>query len=239
MRQQLDMIHGIYWDKLIIFDAQRYDFFEENYRDYLDGNLTKVYSPASCTPIWLKRVWTDHYNLTYISGNPLVNSYLPAYGGFDPMIRFSRIIDVWKFGWSSLYHTTPPVAINEAVKMYSSDRLVVHYVQPHLPYIGETKLFFDVLDKEGERRNFNMMSRRTRDDVLKGKITIDFLRQAYRDNVRLVLERFAEILPCLSGRVIITSDHGELLGEHKEYLFHPGGEVHPILREVPWFEVEH
>lgn len=51
-----------------------------------------------------------------------------------------------------------------------------------------------------------------------------------------------ELIPHLDGKVIISADHGELLGERVDDVVyrgkHPPNVDHPALFEVPWFEVE-
>ncbi len=231
-------IHNNYWDYLIILDACRFDYFESNYRDYFDGELRKVWSPASSTIPWLKETWTDYYDIIYLSGNPYVNStQFP--GRFYARPHFREIVDVWDFGWSNKFHTVPPEAISTALLSSRGYTTVAHYMQPHLPYIGETKLYFDVkIDREGHLRNFSETSRKIRESIGRGKTSMDILRKAYEDNLKLVLESFGGVVDKLRGRIIVTADHGELLGEHKEYLFHSMIEVHPILREVPWCVID-
>jgi hypothetical protein len=62
------------------------------------------------------------------------------------------------------------------------------------------------------------------------------LREAYIDNLKLVLGDVARLISYLSGRIIITADHGEFLGENKNFS-HPANSDHPILLNVPWFEI--
>ncbi|RLI40500.1 hypothetical protein DRO64_08910, partial [Candidatus Bathyarchaeota archaeon] len=67
-------------------------------------------------------------------------------------------------------------------------------------------------------------------------ITVSRLREAYRDNLRLVLEYVNKIVKETEGGIIITSDHGEMLGEYRLFL-HPCRIECKILRLVPWLEV--
>jgi hypothetical protein len=64
--------------------------------------------------------------------------------------------------------------------------------------------------------------------------------KAYLDNLRIVLEAAStlvgEIKNHFRSRIIVTSDHGELLGEYGLYM-HPHYEL-PELCVVPWLEVE-
>ena len=63
------------------------------------------------------------------------------------------------------------------------------------------------------------------------------LREAYADNLRFVLRYVAKIVEDLPGVTIVTSDHGERLGEGKRYS-HPPGLFDPLLIEIPWFKVK-
>ena len=62
------------------------------------------------------------------------------------------------------------------------------------------------------------------------------LLKAYEMNLRIVLKYVKELTKELSGRTIITSDHGEMLGENNLY-GHFAGSTKEILRIVPWFEI--
>ncbi len=62
------------------------------------------------------------------------------------------------------------------------------------------------------------------------------LREAYAENLKIVLGHVAFLASKLSGNIIITSDHGEFLGEKRRF-GHPCGSKDPILRIVPWFKI--
>jgi membrane-anchored protein YejM (alkaline phosphatase superfamily) len=69
-----------------------------------------------------------------------------------------------------------------------------------------------------------------------------FLRKAYRANLRLVLETIENYKDIFKGNVVITSDHGEMLGEYDKklktqfYLHSPTFPEWAItkLKDVPW-----
>ena len=63
------------------------------------------------------------------------------------------------------------------------------------------------------------------------------LRKAYKANLVSVLKQVEVLLKYLSGTIIITSDHGELLGEKKCY-GHPPDSKNPIQLEIPWLVIE-
>lgn len=133
------------WDILIILDGCRYDFFEKVYRDYLNGKLEKRRSPGSCTGEWLAKSFPGKYDITYISANPYINSYGVTLHGCNKKYsyswkateHFSKIVDVWSFGWDENLGTVPPKCVNEAYFSSQYDnRTIVHYIQPHPPYLS-------------------------------------------------------------------------------------------------------
>lgn len=64
------------------------------------------------------------------------------------------------------------------------------------------------------------------------------LYELYIDNLSRALKSVRRILKILDGKTYITSDHGEAFGE-KNVWGHPPKSNLPVLREVPWFEVEY
>jgi len=130
------------WDYLIVLDACRYDYFEKLFPHYLEGRLRFAVSPASDTRDWIEKTFGDRYDgVVYISANPHINSagLDIANIGFDPREHFSKIVDVWDFGWNNELGTVPPEKVNDAAvaaKLIHPDkRLIIHYLQPHAPYL--------------------------------------------------------------------------------------------------------
>ena len=86
-------------------------------------------------------------------------------------------------------------------------------------------------------------------DVVRRKYGKNGLIEAYKENLRIVLNYVAKLCEKFPRKkIIITSDHGELLGEEGAYE-HPNGPIdkifnnffpkrRKILREVPWLTVE-
>ena len=77
-------------------------------------------------------------------------------------------------------------------------------------------------------------------DAIRRKYGVNGLRKAYRENLRIVLEHVAELCDELlrhkpSARIVIASDHGELLGENGKYSH---GIKDPYTLEVPWLRVK-
>lgn len=269
MENQKDLIHDRNWDVLIILDACRYDYFEDMYNNFLDGKLQKVISPGCWTGEWINRTFRtgDFSDVVYVSSTPHVNS-----AGFHPKIDmdvseiFHRVIDVWDFGWDESLGTTSAENVVEAVLNEwggngKEQSFIVHFNQPHTPYLGiEEKLSKgSITIPEGSSTSY-LFKLRSLLKIPRGIIwkMREFLgkpptRQAeyvfrqggakklkenYSDNVKYVLKNVRTLTERLEGNIIITSDHGECLGEggkvlHTEYM-----KDEPILREVPWFEIE-
>lgn len=138
------------WDYLIVLDACRFDTFEKVYQDYFKGNLEKRKSVASSTPEWASKVFEGEHEITYFSSNPFINDVgLPLneieWGSscgyeWNATEHISNIIDVWHEGWDDELGTVTPEKMNQVVRDHmdeieESDRTIIHYMQPHAPYI--------------------------------------------------------------------------------------------------------
>lgn len=127
------------WDFLIVLDACRYDYFARFYKNYLKGSLSKKISVGSSTIEWCRETFQRKYDdVVYVSSNPFVNSRLDVQG-FDAKKYFHRVIDVWDWGWDEKLGTVHPKMVNEAVLKirgeYADKRIIIHYLQPHEPYL--------------------------------------------------------------------------------------------------------
>ena len=128
------------WDCLIVLDACRYDYFAEVWTEFLPaGELTKVHSAGSSTVEWRDNSFPSYYDdIVYVSANPYINS-VRAVEGFLAREHFQRVEDVWSDGWDAAKGTVLPQSVTEAalrvVRGDSPRRLIVHYLQPHSPYL--------------------------------------------------------------------------------------------------------
>jgi hypothetical protein len=147
--------------------------------------------------------------------------------------------------------TIPPEAVVEAAlemnEKYPDKRIISHFMQPHAPYIGSTG------EKLYKRYEFGMFNPNLKDKeefdipdanipraVEDGPIQEQELKQAYKENLQIVLENVEELIGELDGKSVITADHGEMLGERvlgKKRYGH--GRFHtPELRKVPWLIID-
>jgi hypothetical protein len=147
----------------------------------------------------------------YISANPQVQLH-------DIDRRFYDRLRLWKDEWDDELRTVPPRAVVSrtlrAAKKHPHKRLIVHFVQPHYPFIGETgrqikhgKMIGDGLIA-GERTAPTVWERLER-----GEIERSVAWKAYRENLELTLPHVKELIDGLKGKSVATSDHGNAVGE--------------------------
>jgi len=270
------------WDYLIILDACRYDYFERCYSEYLTGTLQKKLSVGSSTKGWRNKSFIDYYEDTiYISANPYINSVV-AVKGFNGPDHFYKIFDLWASHWDEAKGTVlPGILTKEAIRIvrnYPNKRAIIHYLQPHEPYLGidfkkqninKAGLFGEAWASMGKLNKQRPLSDkllriigkvfyqisirghgliwRMREkmgvapaqpmDAVRRKFGDKGLRKAYEDNLKAVLPHVKELVEHLSGRIVITADHGEMLGEDGCYC-HWSRATKRQLREIPWLIID-
>jgi len=225
---------------IVILDACRFDFFEEV--NDIKGNLRCVQSRGSSTPEWLKNTWIDFYDkVAYVTANPYVNDK-PNDRGWNGAEHFPHIEKVWDWGWTEVkgVPTVPAENVNKGVKKVVEmgyKKIIAHYMQPHPPYIGKITLPIETFVHA--RFKAKGVKNAPVDKLRYWNVDIETLRLAYKYNLEYVLEK--GVKPLLSEfsdfKIIVTADHGELLGEYSNF-GHPDGVIVPELRHVPFLEVE-
>ncbi len=248
------------WDYLIILDACRYDYFEKFYSLNIQGNLYKRISPATCTRDWLVKVFKDYYdNCVYVSANANVNNSPTSDSKlkFTASQHFFKVIEVWKSGWSEKFGTVHPDEVNKsvirAIAQNNDKKFIIHYMQPHYPYFASAgvkvrghfehkfiwvvrNLCTHILGTNIGVKLANKIAPNDEEFVAK-QIGFAKLRQCYEQNLQTVLQSVADLLSHLQGKIVITSDHGDLLGE-EELCGHPCGFYRmEALTEIPWLEI--
>ena len=235
----MDHLADADWKFLIILDACRYDYFNKIYRKYLKGEVEKRISPTCHTIKWVNKMFPDYYDdIVYIASIPYINSkeeVFDKYGvSYDAKKHFFKVIDN---KWTTELKTVTPDTINdkvkEIIKLYPDKRIVIHYLQPHNTYIGENyKKYINLNYKQTNTSKAIsklpiqllwfiarvLNKKNLRQPMLIGKAEgTKGIRKAYEENLNLVLSKIKELLPNLDGKIIITADHGEYLGEHGLY----------------------
>jgi len=238
------------WDNLIILDACRYDVFRK--ANNISGDLRCVRSRGTVTSEFIRENFANReaHDTIYISGNAMVGSH-------KEHIDVFKLIGMWtrNTNLNSPEDSTDPRSlmdpqptVNKALNVhekYPNKRLIVHLLPPHTPF----------LVKDGESLPEDSPYR-TYTAVRKGKVSADVMRDVYLENVEFGLGYAKELVKKLDGKSVITSDHGELLGEgipfpvrvlDKRWNFanhgyydwaHYGGIREPELMNVPWLVIE-
>ena len=240
------------WDVLMLLDACRFDVMERLHTGerIVPGELTRIISPGSMTFEWFKNTFSleggrearDCRDIVYVSGNPVVSAATLRHWGVA--FQFAHLEEAWREGWNVELQSVPPEAVASAYlrlrDQHPGKRFILHFLQPHQPYIGKTR--FAAQAAAGRATPVGpdglWVDQPThRNIVEQGIADVAQLRKAYEDNLRLVLGVVAGLRAKIPGRVVITADHGEMLGEYGKF-DHPPGLYLPQLIEVPWLEVQ-
>ncbi|NHN60122.1 MULTISPECIES: hypothetical protein [Halorussus] len=224
------------WDCLIILDACRYDVFKDVAN--LPGNLSSVYSRGSATYDFICANFSNRkeYDTVYVSANAW---FLKLQDDISAEVHeFINLQDKdLDIEWANKELATPsPQAVTKAAKMAHDEnpnkRLIVHYLQPHHPFIGPTG-----------KKHLDHDSTSLLEVVEAADISDKILRKAYRENLEIVLPEVEELLTSIPGRKVVTADHGEMLGDRHDYIpIQDYGHFEGILNEstikVPWLVYE-
>lgn len=212
---------------LLILDACRWDTL----RHFLDSEVRRAISPALLTVRWLNACWPDEYDITYVTAIPHI-APTPRDTGvtYDGTDHFEEVVYLGDEAWDAELCTVPPAPIRDAAIELDAERIIVHYLQPHIPYIGETRieeLSYWQLGPEDEKVETNEILKDVPDETVR-KAYYDNLQRVWTEGVEPLLKTFED------RRVVITADHGELLGENGYYGH--GRMAAPVVI-VPWLEV--
>lgn len=244
------------WDALIVLDGCRVDALETVADEYeFIDHVDSIWSVGSASHEWLTKTFTNEYisdirRTAFVVTNVFSSSLLE--NGDTPPGRYKTPFDIadWQtvdskdFGYieflkdyfdpytaqwdvpelRSAEYTTERAIV--AGREQNFDKLVIMYYQPHRPFIVEAL----ETGKVSEAMYYPFESYK------KGDLSFDELWEKYLDNLRYGLDNVGELLENLDAeKVIITADHGELMGEFG--LFgHKEGFPHPKLKKVPWVE---
>lgn len=238
------------WDLLIVLDACRVDALQEIAPEYdFISSVDSIWSVGSSSHEWLCKTFTSAYtdkinDTIYVSTNPNTprtfrhqerppRKYptpinLAKWDVVDEE-SFNHIRQLHRHPYEQHYGTVPPdIPTDHAIELgrtNSFDKMIVHYFQPHRPYIG--KAF-------PERRSINEIENRPIEALQQGITTHEEIWDLYLENLRIALDSVQRLLENFDAdNVVITADHGELFGELGLY-GHPEGIIHPNLKRVPW-----
>lgn len=221
------------WDNLIILDACRWDMFQ-NISD-ISGELCSKTTRGSSTTEFLQANFTNErlHDTVYVTANPQFNHNKDRIN-----CQFHSVQNVWADdGWDDSEGTVLPETMVEATKTcakkYPQKRIISHFVQPHFPFIdseiGQGKF-------EHGNAELNIWEELMNGDV---ELSRESIWKAYNRNLQKALPAVRELLKSLEGKTVVTSDHGNMIGERaspipiKEW-GHPRGLYTDELVTIPW-----
>lgn len=243
---------------LIVLDACRYDRLEHVFDEYFTGNLDPVASAGYNTFEYVRHNWPDFHDITYVTGAAPITStefefdgdtqlqgiaaqnerLEKRYDGYRPVDHISDIVEVWRSDWDESLGVCPPEPVTDAAieNAKTSSQLVVHYFQPHVPYIGEERALGSVDDID-ENLHGGAIGYQIWNQAKNGDITTDELHTLYDSNLNRVLDSVCHLIHSTDfDNVFVMGDHGEALGELGIY-GHPHF-PHPYIRTIPWAEID-
>jgi hypothetical protein len=219
---------------LIILDGCRADSLNFVIDEFdIDYHWDTIWSTGSQTSEWMKNTFTSsHSNVA--KNTTIVTAHPYSEGGLKPN-QLGGLDEVWRTAWDDSLGTVPPRPVTEQAisQAHTADRLLVHYLQPHYPFIAddapdsmdETNL----LDGAKSELNENVWWNALKYD----RIDRDRVWESYIANLLHVLGDVELLLSNIDAETaVITADHGNCF-EFGIY-GHPSGLLHPSIRRVPW-----
>lgn len=232
------------WDQLVLLDACRYDMFKDCVD--LDGTLESRISRGSTSEEFLDQNFRNgsFHDTVYINTNP----YLPRLdlddGTFHAVID---LLDEWDSELQTVHPETVVKAAKEASKEYPNKRIIIHFMQPHVPFIGDKGKRIPAegwtLGQESTDSSSQTVWQQLRNQSGQEGLSEDTVISAYHENLEIVLKHLSEMLSSFCGKTVISADHGNLIGERlrpiptKKMYGHYYGVYTTELVKVPWFVI--
>jgi hypothetical protein len=222
------------WDVLLVLDACRADLMAEVADEYEFVDTGTTYSVASSSGEWIQKNFVDGgyddaaARTAYVTGNPYSGRLLEE----DDL---ALLDEVWRYAFDRELRTIPAPAITDRAvavhREYDPEYMVVHYMQPHHPFVENPLDKGLPLDEFGETPWDHVWDR-----LRKGEVSRDEVWEGYADNLRHVLDSVETLLSSIDAdTVAISSDHANLLGEFGLYA-HPTAVPLRPLKRVPYCE---
>ena len=215
------------WDVLVILDACRYDM----YQSVVDSG-TSFYSAASSSAEWLDKNFSNRYadelaSTAYVTANP--------HSVDVDRDRFGLLDEVWRYGWDEELETVTAETITDRAITVSRrnefDRTIIHYMQPHYPFIGGGHQLGALVRTNIGKNPHNKGN--IWEQVTIGNLSREDVIEPYVENLRYVMGSVRILFDNIDGKVVVTADHGNALGEYGLW-GHPSYIPIQSLRKVPW-----
>jgi hypothetical protein len=232
------------WDNCFVLDACRYDMCVQSDR-LDDARLSAVRSLGSSSAEFIRHNFADRqlHDIVYLTANPHVTA-----------LAADTFHDVWHLYddcWDENATTVTPEAVanetHRAAEEYPNKRLLVHFMQPHYPFLGATG---STIEEKGilqgtvgsETESLARYAIWTQLQFGIADVSIDELWRAYRENLDIVLDEALPLAESLPGKTVLTADHGNIVTERLRpvpvrWYGHPPRVNAASLTTVPWYEL--
>lgn len=177
------------------------------------------------------------YNSIYHEGIVVCSSCNSEVHG-NRYVPVKQLEEVWREGWRNDLGTIPPRPITDSAiqvhRRYSPEKMIIHYMQPHHPFISAPGLDQGSYIAEGDRYR-EKLSKTIWEQLEAGELDTGTVWEEYRNNLRIVLDDLELLLNNVDSELtVISSDHGNAMGEYSVY-GHPGNMPLDCLVNVPWY----
>jgi hypothetical protein len=209
--------------------------------------------------------------IVYVSANPMVDAALGKvrkhFYKYIPIWRFAwdeHLVTVSP--WRTAYY-----ALKTYLATPKDKKIIVHFLQPHGPFIGKKyghiSKYFNKEVNEFIKRHVTTHIERRKDNIILSVInfyikpiikegilngfpqlgrlySIEDLIKAYIENLLITFPYVKILLESFSGRIVVTSDHGEAFGEYISKIVpirvvgHFSRIHSDVLVKIPWYTVE-
>lgn len=224
------------WDNLLILDACRHDLYEE-----VEGGTDYRITKASNSPGFITQNFSegDFSDVVYVTGNPFFSEskFEGLTGGRKPDEVFHEVFHTYMTDWDEEENTVLPGPLIRDAKtarnLFPEKRIVVHFMQPHYPFVNSN------LTKDGIRPDLDSEKegKSVWQEAERGEYSDEELWRGYRENLEFIIGDISDFSGQLEGRTVITSDHGNLVGEEDFYGHNFDTSLVP-LRKVPWLKLD-
>lgn len=230
--QRAEPIWSQDWDICLVLDGCRWDTWQE-----VDGRGRPSYSVGATSLEWISQTFAEEYEdelarTGYVTANPNTDRTEIVED------KFKYIDELWRDQWDTgAEKTVSPTDVTDRAMWawhhrdeLGCDQLLVHYMQPHAPFrsLGE-KGGWDPYSS-GYESIWNLL----RD----GEISREEFLAAYADNLTWVLEEVDRWEDQTGADILITSDHGNAMGELGDWGHKHKQTGNPAVRRVPLVTVE-
>jgi len=222
------------WDLAIVLDSCRFDLAEKSFPEYDLPPPSRIWSLGYNSETWIRRTLANAAEEQLAKTGMITGNLFSASVGSTEKLALCD--EVWRYAWDDAIGTVLPRPITDRTIRHSrkgpADKLLVHYMQPHLPAISEKYEWDTHFTRDDSQLEDNVWEK-----VNRGLCDPDEVTEAYRDNVDPVLSDVNILLSNVDAEnVVITADHGNALGEHGHWGHHTPHTVHDGVRFVPWAE---